>query len=146
MQTATGAHRLDSRLIRICWAQGAFAAGFLAIGVVLGAFFAHTLDGRISDSAMHNMETANRYHFYFCLVTLSAVVLSHLSGRRMFLTAGWFSLAGVFLFSGSLYLLSIRELLAVPTQILGPITPVGGVCFIIACVLLCVASIRMLKQ
>lgn len=97
----------------------AAAAGLLA--VVLGAFGAHGLKnllGRNGTAAI--WETAVFYHF------IHAVMLFILAERKVFPAFAWWSfLAGIVIFSGSLYVLAVTNILW-----LGAITPVGGLCFI----------------
>jgi len=97
----------------------AAAAGLLA--VVLGAFGAHGLKnllGRNGTAAV--WETAVFYHF------IHAVMLFILAERKILPAFAWWSfLAGILIFSGSLYLLAVTDLLW-----LGAITPVGGLCLV----------------
>ncbi|HVU28621.1 MAG TPA: DUF423 domain-containing protein [Verrucomicrobiae bacterium] len=98
----------------------AAATGLLA--VVLGAFGAHGLKHLFAQNGMaHVWETAVFYHF------IHAVMLFVLAERKSFPKVAWWSfLVGIFLFSGSLYLLA-----ATNVHWLGAITPIGGVSFII---------------
>ena len=95
------------------------AAGFLA--VALGAFGAHGLKALLERNGMAGVwEKAVFYHF------IHAVMLFVLAERRPFRAAPWWLfLAGIFLFSGSLYLLAATKALW-----LGAITPVGGLSFL----------------
>jgi uncharacterized membrane protein YgdD (TMEM256/DUF423 family) len=98
----------------------AAALGFLA--VALGAFGAHGLkDLLIQNGTASIWEKAVFYHF------IHAVVLFILAERKIFpKMAGWFFLAGIFFFSGSLYLLAVTNV-----RWLGAVTPVGGTCLLI---------------
>ena len=58
------------------------------------------------------------------------------SNTRYLRLSGWFFTAGILCFSGSLYLLACRDIMSVPVAVLGPVTPLGGVCFIAGWVLL----------
>lgn len=97
----------------------AAALGFLA--VVLGAFGAHGLKTLLAQNGTTAIwEKAVFYHF------IHAVVMFVLAERKVFpKRAGWVFLAGIFFFSGSLYLLAV-----INVRWLGAITPVGGVCFL----------------
>lgn len=106
------------------------------VAVTFGAFGAHLLEGNIPVEHFHNFETGVRYHMYHALAILIVNVLIHFRKTRLLIFAGWFFVAGIILFSGSLYLLSIRSILNVPVAILGPITPLGGLCQIVGWVLL----------
>jgi len=109
------------------------AAGVLgALAVVAGAFGAHALDERAQDL----WATASRYHTWHALALLATAAATPLWDRRFaaFAAAAW--VAGVVLFSGSLYLLA-----ATGIGIFGAITPLGGVAFIAGWVLLVVAAL-----
>ncbi len=111
----------------------AVAAILLALAVMLGAFGAHALRGRLDADAMAVYHTAVLYHFLHALGLLIVSILPR-AGVLPAPTAGWVSIllvAGIVLFSGSLYLLA-----GTGVRILGAITPVGGLCFIAAWLLL----------
>lgn len=116
------------------WIKTGAIAGALA--VVAGAFGAHGLQGQVDagnmdSSYLHTFETAVRYHFYHAGAILLTVALSaHLSPKRSLLAMRFF-LAGLFLFSGSLYILSLSTLFAGDAlHWMGAITPLGGLAFI----------------
>jgi uncharacterized membrane protein YgdD (TMEM256/DUF423 family) len=112
---------------------GAIAA-FLA--VTLGAFGAHGLRGRLSPDMLAVFETGVRYHMYHALaLILVALVMGRMSGW-LIQTAGWCFIAGIILFSGSLYALALSGV-----TILGAITPLGGVAFLAGWACLAFASI-----
>jgi uncharacterized membrane protein YgdD (TMEM256/DUF423 family) len=99
-------------------------AGGLA--VILGAFGAHGLKGRLDPAHLEVFDVAVRYHMYHALALLGlAALLSRRPGQRMLQAAGWLFLTGMVLFSGSLYLVTLTGIRA-----LGLITPVGGLAFI----------------
>jgi uncharacterized membrane protein YgdD (TMEM256/DUF423 family) len=104
-------------------------AGFLA--VALGAFAAHGLRPHLSDKAFDTFETAVRYQFYHALAILLVVAFSHFGRKRALRMAAWAFTLGIVLFSGSLYGLSTREIHHLPIGWLGPITPLGGLCFLL---------------
>lgn len=101
-----------------------------ALAVALGAFGAHGLKPYLDETGMSNFQTANRYHFIhtlFALIVLTNVNFSHLA-RRIAIEV----MAGILLFSGSLYFLALRSHFQwIPTW-LGAITPIGGLLFIVA--------------
>ena len=113
-------------------------ATFLMLAVILGAFGAHGLRDVISEQALSNWQTGVSYQFYhgFGLLILVAV--------QNYITQSWLTrirnlfTAGILLFSGSLYLLSARELIGIQgfESVLGPLTPIGGLCFILGWALL----------
>ena len=111
---------------------GAIAA-FLA--VTLGAFGAHGLRGRLSPEMMAVFQTGVQYHMYHALaLILVAGIMGRMSGWLV-QAAGWCFVAGIVLFSGSLYLLAVTGV-----TVLGAITPIGGVAFLAGWALLAFAS------
>ena len=99
--------------------------GFL--GVAGGAFGAHALRARLSPEMLAVFETGVRYQMYHAFaVLIVAAAIGHLGDARLLVIAGWFFVAGVLLFSGSLYALALTS-----TSILGIITPIGGLLFLI---------------
>src|SRR5580765_5100176 len=96
------------------------------LGVALGAFGAHGLRGRLSPEMLVVFQTGVQYHMYHALaLILVSATMGHLSGWLV-QTAGWCFAAGIVLFSGSLYVLAITGV-----TILGAITPIGGLFFLI---------------
>jgi len=111
----------------------AIAAILLALAVGLGAFGAHGLRSRLDAYLMDIYKTAVLYHFLHALGMLIVSVLPK-SGTVSQSGADavcWLLLAGILIFSGSLYLLAVTG-----TRALGAVTPVGGVAFILAWLLL----------
>lgn len=120
------------------------AALILAAAVVLGAFGAHALKARLSPEALGQWRTGVEYQFYHGLgLLVVALMCDRLPKRILQWVARGFTL-GVVLFSGSLYLLSTRELSGLQglSGILGPLTPLGGLCFILGWVLLLITALR----
>ena len=104
--------------------------GFL--GVVFGAFGAHALRSRLSPEMLAVFETGVRYQMYHAFaVLIVAAAIGHIGEARLLEMAGWFFFAGVLLFSGSLYALALTG-----TGILGIITPIGGLLFLVGWVCL----------
>lgn len=107
----------------------ATAATALALAVIIGAFGAHGLRDRLDAYSTSVYEKAVIYHFFHALGLLMVSLmpkLGYLSSRQ----TGWVCgllLAGIVLFSGSLYILAVTR---VPAW--GAVTPVGGVSFIAA--------------
>jgi uncharacterized membrane protein YgdD (TMEM256/DUF423 family) len=109
-------------------------AGFL--GVALGAFGAHALRSRLSPEMMAAFESAVRYQMYHALaIIMVGLILGRLDGW-MFRAAGWAFTLGIVLFSGSLYLLALTGV-----TILGAVTPLGGLAFLVGWALLVVAAV-----
>jgi uncharacterized membrane protein YgdD (TMEM256/DUF423 family) len=109
------------------------AALFGATAVILGAFGAHALKNQLTPKALEIFQTGVTYQFNHALALLG---LACLPGP----VSKWYKAAqvgfvvGSIAFSGSLYLLACRTLFSIEflTPVLGPITPLGGTCFIIA--------------
>lgn len=109
---------------------GAINAG---LAVAAGAFAAHGLRGRLEARALEVFETGARYHMYHALAMILAAVVAT-SGAR---TAGWLFQAGIVVFSGSLYALALTDV-----KILGAITPIGGLAFLVGWAWLAVTALR----
>ena len=120
-----------------------FTLGALAVGI--GAFGAHALNKYMDDYSKGIFETGSKYHFYHVLFMIAILIIASWQNTKYpnSLNYAWIcSLAGIILFSGSLYLLATKELHAIPTKILGPITPLGGLFFIAAWILMIVFFLR----
>ena len=106
-----------------------FASVFGILAVLLGAFGAHSLKELISAKDLVTWNTAVQYQFYHTLALLNV--------------ASWFFSFGILLFSGSLYLLSVKTILNITNiNFLGPLTPIGGLLFILGWISLLVATIK----
>lgn len=105
----------------------------MALGVALGAFGAHGLKSRLDTYSLSVYEKAVFYHFIHALGILLVALLTRTGAISVAAQArvGWLLLAGIILFSGSLYALAISGI-----RILGAITPIGGIAFIAGWLLL----------
>ena len=122
----------------------AWPAAILLIAVVLGAFGAHGLKGKISPEALGQWGTGVQYQFYHGLGMLMVVALGGvLPPATVVRSIRLFGL-GILLFSGSLYLLSTRELtgLASVSAWIGPLTPLGGLAFIAGWATVLITALR----
>jgi len=108
-----------------------------ATGVMLGAFGAHGLKDHLSPERLETYQKGVFYQFVHVLAgILSLLLLLHYNHKLMRL-APWFFAAGILCFSGSLYLLAVRDITGMNHWgWLVPITPLGGVCFITGWLLL----------
>ena len=115
----------------------ATAAIMLALAVSIGAFGAHGLQGRLDAYSMGVYEKGVFYHFIHALGMLAVplLTLAGLISKSAGNWTGWLLLAGIVLFSGSLYLLAITG-----ARTLGAVTPFGGASFIAAWVTLAVCA------
>jgi len=108
------------------------------VGVAMGAFGAHGLKAILSPELLTIYQTGATYQMYHAL-GLIAIALFHQQApdSRLLHWGGWLMFAGIVLFSGSLYVLALLNL-----KWLGMITPLGGVCFIAAWLLLSIFAAK----
>ena len=104
------------------WIQTAALLG--ALGVVLGAFGAHGLEARLTPDRLDIWTTAVDYHLLHAVALLALALYARATGAKIRGPATGFTL-GILLFSGSLYALALGG-----PRLLGPVTPLGGLCFI----------------
>ncbi len=113
------------------------SALLLSLATALGAYAAHGLERWLAPDAVATFRTGVEYHFYHGLGLLAvALLIDRFETRRLLIIAAWLMVTGTVLFSGSLYLLAF-----VRASFLGPITPLGGVCFIAAWLCLAYAAL-----
>ncbi|MBK5212598.1 MAG: DUF423 domain-containing protein [Flavobacteriaceae bacterium] len=106
-------------------------ASFLAaITIAIGAFGAHGLKQIVDASALNTFETGVRYQMYHCLAIL-VLGLAPSIPIKIKKTVFWLFIIGILFFSGSIYLLSLNEILPFNSAKIGFITPIGGLLFII---------------
>jgi uncharacterized membrane protein YgdD (TMEM256/DUF423 family) len=108
-----------------------------ALAVMLGAFGAHGLKARVSADDLAVFETGVRYHMYHALALLAVGWLAGRSTGSLVQIAGWLFVAGIAVFSGSLYALVLSG-----QRWLGAITPLGGLALIGGWSALAVAAFR----
>ena len=102
-----------------------------ALTVAIGAFGAHGLKPKLTEYQLNIFEKAVQYQFVHTLALLAVGLLLQQQPDNAWLQrAGWGFVIGIAFFSGSLYLLACRDLLAFPVGWAGPITPLGGLSFI----------------
>lgn len=107
-----------------------FGSAFMLTGVILGAFGAHALREALGDHGIEIWKTAVLYQFIHGLALIAlAQNISQCTARRSRTILAFFAI-GILLFSGSLYVLAICKINWV-RAIMGPATPVGGLCFIL---------------
>jgi uncharacterized membrane protein YgdD (TMEM256/DUF423 family) len=111
---------------------GALLAG---LGVALGAFGAHGLKERVSPDLLAVFETGVRYQMYHALALLGLSLAWTRWSTAHLTAAGYLFLAGIVLFSGSLYLLTLTG-----TRWWGAVTPLGGVAFLAGWIALLLAA------
>ena len=102
----------------------------------LGAFGAHGLRSRLTPEMLAVFETGVRYQMYHALALLAVAGLMDRFNGWLIVTAGWLFVAGIVLFSGSLYTLALTGITT-----LGAITPLGGLAFLAGWACLAVAAL-----
>lgn len=111
--------------------------GFAIIAVLLGAFGAHALKAILSPEKLVSYETGVRYQLIHALALLALSIHGQLNKTNDILNKriGWsahFFIVGAFLFSGSIYGLALLSVIHPSWAfVLGPITPMGGLCFML---------------
>ncbi len=118
----------------------AAVSGFLS--VVVGAFAAHGLKKVLTPEMIEVVKTGVQYQMYHALALLMvALLLIHKPSTPGLKAGGWAFILGSLMFSGSLYALALGA-----PHWLGPITPLGGLCFLMGWVLLAVAAWRLKSE
>ncbi|NRD77237.1 DUF423 domain-containing protein [Bacillus sp. BRMEA1] len=110
------------------------------LAVALGAFGAHGLKDRLEPYYLDIWKTGVTYQMFHAIgIVVVGLLLSRVAGSALFTWSGWLMLTGIIFFSGSLYILCLTKI-----SILGAITPIGGVCFLAAWILIVVGAIKHL--
>ena len=120
-------------MTRIFFFTGSLLAGF---SVAMGAFAAHGATKFMTEQKLGWMEKAARYNMYHALAILIVAwaLIQWPIQANLLIWAGWLFVAGIALFSGSLYVMAFSTLR------LGLITPFGGVAFVLGWALMAVAA------
>ena len=118
-------------------------AAFLgALAVILGAFGAHSLKAQLDVNGLAIWQKGVEYQFYHVLALLYLSTFARYKNKLIKLSYIFFFL-GIVLFCGSLYAITIVKILGSNSfAILGPITPIGGLCFILGWVFLFLAALK----
>ena len=110
------------------------------LSVALGAFGAHILEGRMEPKYIEIWGKGVTYQMLHAVgLLIIGVLLGKLPASSLLSWSGWLMFIGIVLFSGSLYVLSVTQI-----SVLGAITPLGGVAFLAACVLVIIAAVKYL--
>jgi uncharacterized membrane protein YgdD (TMEM256/DUF423 family) len=117
-------------------------ATLMALAVMTGAFGAHGLKDLVTAENLQTFETGARYQIYHSLAILMIGILLYFRKTSLMPIAGWLFLAGIVCFSGSLYLLTVAEIANLPTTIIGPLTPIGGVLFVAGWIVLAASTFQ----
>jgi uncharacterized membrane protein YgdD (TMEM256/DUF423 family) len=114
------------------------AALLMFVAVALGAFGAHALKSRLEPDLLATWQTGVQYHAWHALGLFAiGLLMLHWPERSDLALAGWLMIAGIVLFSGSLYALALTGV-----RTLGAITPFGGIAFLAAWLVLAWAVAR----
>ena len=116
-----------------------------ALCVALGAMGAHFLKDKLPAENLQTFETAVRYHFFHTLALLLVAILSEKLNSKFLRYSSALFIAGILLFSFSLYFLALRPVMGISNdemKWIGAITPLGGVSFMLAWLLLSVSGIK----
>ena len=116
-----------------------------AVCVALGAMGAHSLKDKLPIENLQTFETAVKYQFYHTLALLSIALLIEKDPSKYLKYSASLCIAGIILFSFSLYFLALRPLMGIDSEEMkwiGAITPLGGVSFIAAWLFLFLASFK----
>jgi uncharacterized membrane protein YgdD (TMEM256/DUF423 family) len=114
---------------------------FGALAVALGAFGAHALKERETAESLAIWATAAHYHLIHSLMlAVHGLIRGHTRSQAI-RAAGWFFVAGIIVFSGSLYLMVLTG-----DKWLGAITPIGGLCLIVGWILTAVGAVKVEKK
>ena len=117
-------------------------SALIVIAIVLGAFGAHSLEKVLLPEQLDSFETGVRYQMYNGL----ALLILGFNFEKLGGITSWFIrllLVGVVLFSGSIYLLSLQDVIGITLRFLGPITPIGGSLMIIAWIILIIHLMKL---
>ncbi len=121
-------------MIKIVLLTGVF---FSMLSVVLGAFAAHGLKAKISTDMLAVFQTGVQYQFYHALALIMiGLLMKQMPSTLLVYSAGLIA-TGIVFFSGSLYMLALTG-----NKVFGPITPLGGLFFIIGWVLMFVSIVK----
>lgn len=113
------------------------ATFFGGLAVALGAFGAHGLQDLVTEARLQTFETAVRYQMYHALALFAVVGLMRWTPSPLLGWAGWLLIAGVLIFSGSLYLLVFTN-----ASWLGAVAPIGGTAMIAGWLMMLIAVLR----
>ncbi len=115
---------------------------FALVSVALGAFGSHGLAEILTLDQLRIFEIGVRYQFFHAIAIFALGSLLYYRKTKLMVFAGWIFTAGIILFSGSLYVLSVQELLNAPKEVVGPITPIGGTLLISGWALLFISTFQ----
>ena len=118
------------------------AAFFGALAVVLGAFGAHSLKKIVAPESLAIWQKGIEYQFYHTFALLYLSTLDRYKYKLIGFASVFFT-AGIILFSGSLYFLALKDVYNLSlVSVLGLITPIGGLCFVLGWIFIFLTALR----
>ena len=111
----------------------------------LGALGAHALKNLLTAEQLQSYETGVRYQMLHTLAIVLVVLLYDKLGSKYLRYALWLFVIGIILFSGSIYLLSTKDLMGVDFSFVWPVTPIGGISFVAGWLLIFVSALNIKK-
>ncbi|MBS2212354.1 DUF423 domain-containing protein [Carboxylicivirga mesophila] len=118
-----------------------FGSIYGALSVTLGALGAHALKKVLTESQLQSFEVGVKYQMYHAIVLL-VIGFFFTFETRLQQMMGWSFISGTFLFSFSIYFLSLSSLIGASLKVLGPVTPLGGLLMILGWCLLLIQIVR----
>lgn len=116
-----------------------WAGGLGAIAIILGALGAHSLKATLSTESLESFNTGVRYQAWHAIALLAISNLSNLHYQKWIT---WLWVLGIFMFSGSIYLLSTTTITKLGVSFLGPVTPLGGLLLIAGWVFVLLSALK----
>jgi uncharacterized membrane protein YgdD (TMEM256/DUF423 family) len=114
-----------------------------ALAVIFGAFGAHALKAKLEPAQLQIFETAVRYQMYHSLALILVGFFFEKFNSTTTVYSGYLFIIGILLFSGSLYLLSMKNILGIESwSWLGPVTPLGGLLLIAGWIMLVISFVK----
>lgn len=128
--------------------KGIIKAGLLGVvGVIFGAFGAHALKEILDSEKLVSFNTGVRYQLIHALAILITVLFYAKYNLKQFKIANKLFFIGVLMFSGSIYLLVLRDVFGMPwLKFLGPVTPIGGLLIILGWLFVVLGGLKIKKD
>lgn len=117
-----------------------------AISVILGALAAHQLKNVLTTASLDAFDKGVRYQMYHSLLLLFMAISCNKENEKVIKSIANLIIVGVILFSFSIYLLSTQSLTHINFSMLGPVTPIGGVCMIAAWIILALKAKKIFNH
>ncbi|TKC16873.1 DUF423 domain-containing protein [Robertmurraya kyonggiensis] len=110
------------------------------LSVALGAFGAHGLEGKLEPKYLDIWEKAVKYQMFHATgLFIVGILLGKYPASALLSWSGWLLFIGIILFAGSLYVLAVTQI-----SVLGAITPLGGLSFLAAWILIIIAAAKLM--